>query len=59
MKKNIDDNLKLESHMIQVSKISVSMLIVLGVAPLLFTQVIYDQNWYVTNTLYHKAILAL
>lgn len=27
------------------------MLIVLGVAPLLFTQVIYDPNWYVTNTL--------
>lgn len=52
MKKNIDDNWKLlESHMIQVSKISVSMLIVLGVAPLLFTQVIYDPNWYVTNTL--------
>ena len=52
MKKNIDDNWKLlESHLIQVSKISVSMLIVLGVAPLLFTQVIYDPNWYVTNTL--------
>ncbi|MDD4507028.1 MAG: hypothetical protein PHE60_11725 [Sulfurospirillaceae bacterium] len=52
MKKSIDDNWKLlESHMIQVSKISVSMLIVLGVAPLLFTQVIYDPNWYVTNTL--------
>lgn len=41
----------LRAHMIQTGKISVSLLIVLGVAPLLFTQVIYDPNWYVTNTL--------
>ncbi len=38
-------------HLIQTGKISISILIVLGVAPLLFTQVIYDPNWYVTNTL--------
>lgn len=51
-RKNADQNWKiLTSHMIQISKISVSVLIVLGVAPLLFTQVIYDPNWYVTNTL--------
>lgn len=51
-KKSIDDNWKkLGSHMTQVAKISVSILIVLGVAPLLFTQVIYDANWYVTNTI--------
>jgi len=51
-KKAIDENWKkLSSHMTQVAKISVSLLIVLGVAPLLFTQVIYDANWYVTNTI--------
>ena len=41
----------LTPHLIQTGKISVSILIVLGVAPLLFTLVIYDPNWYVTNTL--------
>ncbi|MEJ2467733.1 MAG: hypothetical protein P8Y65_01990 [Campylobacterales bacterium] len=41
----------LTAHMIQTGKVSVSLLIVLGVAPLLFTQVIYDPNWYVTNAL--------
>ena len=41
----------LTPHLIQTGKISVSILIVLGVAPLLFTQVIYDPNWYVTNIL--------
>lgn len=52
MKKAIDENWKLlASHLVQVTKVSVSMLILLGIAPLLFTQVIYDPNWYVTNTL--------
>ncbi len=47
-----DGNWKiLTPHLIQTGKFSVSVLIVLGVAPLLFTQVIYDPNWYVTNTL--------
>ncbi len=41
----------LTPHLIQTGKISVSILIVLGVAPLLFTQVIYDPNWYTANTL--------
>jgi len=41
----------LTPHLIQTGKISISILIVLGVAPLLFTQVIYDPNWYVANTL--------
>lgn len=41
----------LTPHLIQTGKVSVSILIVLGVAPLLFTQVIYDPNWYVANTL--------
>lgn len=51
-KQKTDENWKiLTPHLIQTGKISVSILIVLGVAPLLFTQVIYDPNWYVTNTL--------
>ncbi|RBQ29627.1 hypothetical protein [Aliarcobacter vitoriensis] len=41
----------LTAHLLQTGKISVSLLIVLGVAPLLFTQVIYDPNWYTINTL--------
>ena len=35
----------------KVAKVAVSLLIVLGVAPLLFTQVIYDPQWYVSNVL--------
>jgi hypothetical protein len=41
----------LTAHTVQTSKISVSLLILLGIAPLLFTQVIYDPNWYVVNSL--------
>lgn len=51
-KQKTDENWKiLTSHMLQTGKISVSLLIVLGVAPLLFTQVIYDPNWYTVNTI--------
>ena len=51
-KQKSSENWKLlTGHMIQTGKVSVSLLIVLGVAPLLFTQVIYDPNWYVTNAL--------
>jgi hypothetical protein len=35
----------------KVAKVGVSMLVVLGVAPLLFTQVIYDPQWYASNVL--------
>lgn len=35
----------------KVAKVGVSLLIVLGVAPLLFTQVIYDPQWYASNVL--------
>jgi len=35
----------------KVAKVGVSLLIVLGVAPLLFTQVIYDPQWYAANVL--------
>ncbi len=52
VKQKSDQNWKLLTpHLIQTGKFSVSVLIVLGVAPLLFTQVIYDPNWYVTNSL--------
>jgi hypothetical protein len=37
--------------MTKAAKVSVSLLIVLGVAPLLFTQVIYDPQWYASNVL--------
>ncbi|MBL8844269.1 MAG: hypothetical protein JNN24_00735 [Hyphomicrobium zavarzinii] len=37
--------------MTKVAKVGVSLLIVLGVAPLLFTQVIYDPQWYTSNVL--------
>ncbi len=51
-KQKSDPNWKiLTPHLIQTGKLSVSLLIVLGVAPLLFTQVIYDPNWYVTNAI--------
>lgn len=52
LKQKTDKNwATLTPHLIQTGKISVSLLIVLGVAPLLFTQVIYDPNWYTINTL--------
>ena len=41
----------LTSHLLTTGKVSISLLIVLGVAPLLFTQVIYDPQWYTVNTL--------
>lgn len=42
---------KLGMAMLNVAKISVSVAIVLGVAPLLFVQVIYDPFWYASNVL--------
>ncbi|MGW8168680.1 MAG: hypothetical protein ACWGHH_01565 [Sulfurovaceae bacterium] len=51
-KQKKDNNWKLfNAHLIMTGKFSVSMLILLGIAPLLFTQVIYDSGWYVANTL--------
>lgn len=41
----------LSMAMTKVAKVGVSLLIVLGVAPLLFMQVIYDPQWYVSNLL--------
>jgi len=42
---------QITSHLLMTGKIAVSVLIVLGVAPLLFSQTIYDAGWYVTNAL--------
>jgi hypothetical protein len=42
---------RLSIAMTKVAKVSVSLLIVLGVAPLLFTQVIYDPQWYFSNVI--------
>lgn len=42
---------RLSEALTQVAKVGVSLLIVLGVAPLLFTQVIYDPQWYTSNVL--------
>lgn len=42
---------RLSVAMTGVAKVAVSMAIVLGVAPLLFTQTIYDPSWYTSNVL--------
>lgn len=42
---------KLSAAMAKMTTMSVSALIVLGVAPLLFVQVIYDPFWYASNLL--------
>jgi hypothetical protein len=42
---------QLSMAMTKVAKVGVSLLIVLGVAPLLFTQVIYDPQWYASNVI--------
>ncbi len=44
-------NRKLSQMLAKVATISLSSAIVLGVAPLLFVQVIYDPFWYVSNSL--------
>ncbi len=42
---------RLADAMVSTAKIAVSVAIVLGVAPLLFVQVIYDPFWYTSNVL--------
>ncbi|CAG9200670.1 conserved membrane hypothetical protein [Paraburkholderia tropica] len=49
---------RLSMAMTKVAKVGVSLLIVLGVAPLLFTQVIYDPQWYTSNVLSGRWALA-
>jgi hypothetical protein len=42
---------QLAAAMLGVAKVAVSVAVVLGVAPLLFVQVIYDPFWYTSNVL--------
>lgn len=42
---------RLSKSMVRATTSSISMAMLLGVAPLLFVQVIYDPFWYVSNTL--------
>mgnify|MGYP006166651753 FL=1 len=42
---------RLAAAMITTAKIAVSVAIVIGVAPLLFVQVVYDPFWYTSNVL--------
>ncbi len=42
---------RLAAAMVNTAKVAVSVAIVLGVAPLLFVQVIYDPFWYTSNVL--------
>ncbi|UQB42968.1 hypothetical protein JX580_03500 [Thiomicrospira microaerophila] len=42
---------RLASAMLEIAKVSVSVAIVIGVAPLLFVQVVYDPQWYTANVL--------
>jgi len=48
---------RLGLSMLNVAKISVSVAIVLGVAPLLFVQVIYDPFWYTSNVLSARYVI--
>lgn len=42
---------RLAAAMLSTAKIAVSVAVVLGVAPLLFVQVVYDPFWYTSNVL--------
>ncbi|BBP42983.1 hypothetical protein [Thiosulfativibrio zosterae] len=42
---------RLAAAMLEIAKVSVSVAIVVGVAPLLFVQVVYDPHWYTSNVL--------
>ncbi|NPA72407.1 MAG: hypothetical protein GXO35_06215 [Gammaproteobacteria bacterium] len=49
---------RLASAMLEVAKVSTSVAIVLGVAPLLFVQVVYDPHWYTSNVLSAMWVIA-
>ena len=49
---------RLSLHALECGKVAVSIAIVLGVAPLLFVQVIYDPFWYVSNVLSGRWVIA-
>ncbi|MFN3472094.1 MAG: hypothetical protein ACK4ZR_05790, partial [Aquificaceae bacterium] len=46
-----ENHQRLAKAMLELSKVSVSLAIVLGVAPLLFYQVVYDPLWYASANL--------
>jgi len=49
---------RLAAAMLEISKVSVSVAIVIGVAPLLFVQVVYDPHWYTSNVLSADWVIA-
>lgn len=49
---------RLSSAMLDTAKVAVSIAIVLGVAPLLFVQTLYDPFWYVSNVLSARWVIA-
>ena len=49
---------RLATAMLATAKIAVSVAIVIGVAPLLFVQVIYDPFWYTSNVLSARWVIA-
>jgi hypothetical protein len=49
---------RLAAAMLTTAKVAVSVAIVLGVAPLLFVQVIYDPFWYTANVLSARWVIA-
>ncbi|MBO1923560.1 hypothetical protein [Thiomicrorhabdus sp. 6S3-12] len=49
---------RLGAAMLEISKVSVSVAIVVGVAPLLFVQVVYDPHWYTSNVLSADWVIA-
>jgi len=49
---------RLAGAMLTTAKVAVSVAIVLGVAPLLFVQVIYDPFWYTANVLSARWVIA-
>jgi hypothetical protein len=49
---------RLSDAMLDTAKVAVALTVVLGVAPLLFVQVIYDPFWYVSNVISARWALA-
>ncbi|WP_319381324.1 hypothetical protein [Thiomicrorhabdus sp.] len=49
---------RLGAAMLEIAKVSVSVAVVIGVAPLLFVQVIYDPHWYTSNVLSADWVIA-
>ncbi|MGV6817561.1 MAG: hypothetical protein ACWA44_09890 [Thiotrichales bacterium] len=49
---------RLAKIMLDIMKVTISVAIVIGVAPLLFVQVYYDPNWYTSNVLSANYVIA-